>query len=231
HVVIRGESFAPEKIVELLSPFISDDRAARIHEVVGQRSRSIVTVVEGVVNYGNASAVMRTAEALGFFEFHVIAGDQPYKQSRRTSQGAEKWLDLRVWDDTAGCIRALKDRGYRIAVTESGPDAVSVSELDFTQATAIVFGNEVEGVSKELRESADVTCRVDMQGFVESFNISVAAALVLYQAFQDRTGRLGRNGDLSSPERRSLEAHYLIRAVQNAEAIVLESHRRTAADH
>ena len=168
--MIRGESFAPEKIVELLSPFISDDRAARINEVVDQRSRAIVTVVEGVVNYGNASAVMRTAEALGFFEFHVIAGDQPYKQSRRTSQGAEKWLDLRVWNNTAGCIRALKDRGYRIAVTESGPDAVSVSELDFTQSTAIVFGNEVEGVSKELRESADVICRVDMQGFVESFN-------------------------------------------------------------
>ncbi len=186
-----------------------------------------MTVVEGLANYGNVSAVMRTAEALGFFEIHAITGAQAYKQSRRTSQGAEKWLDLRVWPQAGACISELKNRGYRIAVTESDPDAVSVAKLDFTRKTAIVLGNEVEGVSAALRESADVVCRVDMNGFVESYNISVAAALALYQAYQDRIARLGRNGDLPLAERRVLEAHYFLRAVNNAEAIVLESSRRS----
>jgi tRNA (guanosine-2'-O-)-methyltransferase len=230
-LMIRGKPWAPEKIVELLTPFISDERAARIREVVDQRTRAVVTIVEGVANHGNVSAVMRTAEALGFFEVHVITGDQRYKHSRRTSQGAEKWLDLKSWEGGIECIGDLKKRGYRIAVTDSGPDAISICEVDFAKPTAIILGNELDGVSASLKDGADVTCRVDMNGFVESYNISVAAALALYQAYRHRVEKLGKNGDLSPSERRVLEARYYLRAVQNAEAIVLESSRRTALDH
>lgn len=229
--MIGSKPFAPEKIVELLRPYISMERASRLRDVVDRRTRSVVTVVEGVANYGNVSAVMRTAEALGFFEVHVIAGDQPYKQSRRTSQGAEKWLDLNVWERSLDCITSLRRRGYGIAVTDSGSDVLPLSRVDFARPTAIVFGNEVDGVSPELRASADVVCRIDMNGFVESYNISVAAALVLYQAYRDRLAKLGQNGDLSETERQILEARYYLRAIQHAEHILAESVRRSEAPH
>lgn len=228
--MIRGKAFLPEKIIEVLQPYISESRVERLGDVVDGRTRSLVTVVEGISNYGNVSAVMRTAEALGFFEVHVITGAQPYKHSRRTSQGAEKWLDVQVWEKPEDCIEALRKRGFRVAVTDAGPDSVPLSALDFTRPTAIILGNEVDGVSATVRERADVVCRIDMNGFVESYNISVAAALILYHGYQNRIEVLGRNGDLSSDEHRVLTAQYYLRAIQHAEEILLEEHRRSLRD-
>ena len=88
-VMIRKRALTPDLICEVLGPYLSDERAGRVRQVVTERTRSVVTVVDGISNYGNVSAGMRTAEALGFLEMHVITRDQPYKQSRRTSQGAE----------------------------------------------------------------------------------------------------------------------------------------------
>ncbi len=224
--MIRKRPFSPEKICELLSPYLSRERAQRINDVIQNRTRSIVTVVEGITNYGNVSAVMRTAEALGFFEVHVVTSDQPYKQSRRTSQGAEKWLDVRRWRKSAECIGDLRERGYQIAVADSGPDAVPLSRVDFLRKTAIVLGNEVEGVSEDFRAASDVVCRIDMIGFVESYNISVAAALMLYHAHLARTSGRDDGGDLSATEKQALTAEYYLRAVQRAEEILLEDDRR-----
>jgi tRNA (guanosine-2'-O-)-methyltransferase len=226
--MIRGMPFSPGKIVEVLGPYISDERAGRLREVVKSRTRSVVTVVEGIANYGNVSAVMRTAEGLGFFEIHIIADRQPYKHSRRTSQGAEKWMDVGLWDNSQACVGDLRKRGYHVAVTDSSPESMPLSEIDFTRPTAVVFGNEVDGVSTDVRKQADVVCRIDINGFVESYNISVAAALVLYHAYGQRLNRLGGNGDLSASEQTVLVAQYFLQAVQHAEQILLEDARRAA---
>ncbi len=220
-LVIGGQDVSADRVVKILSQYLSPERAERIDRTVDGRTRTVVTVVEGSVNSGNVSAVMRSAEALGFVEFHLIATDQKYKHARRSSQGAQKWLDTRMWYDSADCLRLLKERGYRVLATSADHDGVPIEDVDFLRRTAIVFGNELEGVSKTVSKLADETVRLPMIGLVESYNISVAAALCLYHAYRYRVDRLGRQGDLDETSMSRLRAAYYLQAVQRGERIVL----------
>lgn len=213
-------SWTAEEAIETLGPLLSESRRQRIADVVRERTYTVATVIEGTVNTGNVSAVMRTAEALGFQSFHVIRGESPYKHSVRTTQGAQKWLDVSIWDSAIDCARRLKDEGYEIVVTHLGPDAVPLQVIDFTCKTAVVFGNELKGASDEILELADRTVIIPSTGFVRSFNISVAAAMVLHKANLDRENALGTNGDLTDDEQRALTAEFYFRAVNHAEDIL-----------
>ncbi len=215
-----GRRLAPEEIVEELTAYLTQERRDRIEEVIEQRTCRVATVVEGIVDMGNVSAVMRSAEALGFQPFHVITGGEQHKNSRRASRGAEKWLDVFRWDSPAECSSYLKDEGFRIVVTHLDERSVPIDEIDFTKKTAFVFGNEKDGVSAEMVELSDERCVIPMSGFVQSFNISVAAAVALYHARQDRIARQGVHGDLGAGEKRVLRAVYYLRSVRNAGMIL-----------
>ncbi|MDA0378951.1 MAG: hypothetical protein O2899_05620 [Bacteroidetes bacterium] len=89
---------APQTVIEALSPHLSEERCRRIERVLDGRTFDIACVVEGVANSGNVSAVMRTAEAFGFQPFHIVRGEAPLKYSRRTTKGAQKWLDVTRWE-------------------------------------------------------------------------------------------------------------------------------------
>lgn len=217
-LVVGDDRYGVQDVLTHLAPMVSEARQARIAEVVMQRTYTVVPVVEGLYDLGNVSAVMRTAEALGFQGFHVIESGIEFKESPRVTQGADKWLDVENWPSAGACVAGLKRRGYRIAVTHLEA-AVPVQALDFTEPTALIFGNEAEGISEEMLALADVRCVVPMVGFVQSFNISVAAALALHQAFRDRMGR-GGHGDLSEGERAVLAAVFYVRSVQHDAAIL-----------
>jgi len=218
--LVRGRSLDPAVVVRVLRPYVSEARANRIESVVSARSRSVVPVVEGAANLGNIGAVMRTAEALGFLDFHVIMTETQYKRSSRTTQGADKWLDVFAWPDVGPCIRYLKDSGYRLITTGVGDDSRPIDEVDFARPTAIVFGNEVGGVSAAMCEAADERCSIPMQGMVESLNISVAAAICLEKARQARARLHGGYGDLPEPDREVLRAAYYVRSVRRAESLL-----------
>lgn len=218
--VFGGRRYEPREIIDTLTDFLTPERRDRIEAVLAERTYRFATVVEGIVNVGNVSAVMRSAEALGFQPFHVITGDETFKNSQRTSQGAEKWLDVYRWETAADCIAHLHDGGYRVVVTHLDETSVPIGEVDFTEKTALVFGNEKEGVSQEMLRLADARCIIPMSGFVQSFNISVAAALSLYHARQDRLGRMGRHGDLSDAERSELRAVFYLKSVRHARKIL-----------
>ena len=213
-----GDQEVPHaRIADLLAPHLTPERKARIDAVVNARTATLATVVDGIVNTGNVSAVMRSSEALGVLPFHIITGDDTYKHSQRTSQGAEKWLDVRRWDASAACARSLQDEGYAVVAAHLDPEAVPIGRVDFSQKTALVFGNERDGVSPELLEVADRTCIVPMEGFTQSFNISVAAAVCLYHA---RQARGASHADLGDEEQVRLRAAYYLRSVGSAEEIL-----------
>lgn len=216
-----SREFSASEIIRLLEPHVSAERMARIREVVAARTRHIVPVVEGVANTGNVNAVMRTAEGLGLQSFHVVKGQTPPKHSRRTSQGAHKWLDVEFWESPSDCVRALRASGHRIVVTHLGPSSIPIEEVDFSVPSALVFGNEKSGVSPELLELADACMVLPLNGFVQSYNISVAAAMALYYA--DRARRAVGAGALTPEERLQLEADFLMRAVRHAEDILRRS--------
>ena len=218
-------------------------RCERIAAVVAARTVQVVPVLERVHDLGNVNAVLRSAEGLGYGAAHLVdlQGDAAVwaasleddaglveggsveggmGRARRQSQGADKWIDLHLWPDATAACDGLRAQGYRIVATHLAADAVPIVEVDFAVPTALVFGNERDGISPELLARADLNVVLPIDGFIQSYNISVAAALGLYHARQDRIARLGRHGDLSAEEQEALAARYYIRSVKAAALIL-----------
>ena len=210
----------PEATIECLKDYLTERRSERIEAVIQERTNTVVTVIEGLSNTGNVNAVMRSAEALGFHQFHIIENNAHFKHSERTSSGAEKWLHLHSWPTPEACIRHLHERNYNVVVTHLDDTSIPIEEIDFTKPTALVFGNEQHGVTEGMLCEADQRCIIPMGGFVQSFNISVAAAIGLYHAYKDRLTRQGFHGDLSEPELIALRAEYYYKSIKQAERLL-----------
>jgi tRNA (guanosine-2'-O-)-methyltransferase len=146
---------------------------------------------------------------------HVIPGPHGFLAAHKVARGAHRWLDVLLHADSERCLRALKERGYRVVVAVMGGE-LRPEDLRSIERVAVVFGNEHAGASEVLRHGADATCAVPMIGFVESLNVSVAAAITLYGA------SLGRPGDLSEAQRKELTARFLVSTVRDAAPIVRE---------
>ncbi|XP_066379699.1 uncharacterized protein [Miscanthus floridulus] len=120
-----GAELSSGEVIEVLEPHILEARRDRLRRAVGNRSYAVCLVVEGLSDFGNVSAAFRSADALGVQSVHVISCDSSkrYRDNRHVSMGAEKWLDIEIWNSPAECFSALKKRGYRIATTYLGTDS------------------------------------------------------------------------------------------------------------
>lgn len=207
------------EIIELLDSQLTEQRRERIDYVVSERTYSVVPVMEGLHDLGNVAAVLRSAEGMGYQAAHVIDTQSSHKTSQRITQGADKWMDLVRWNRSQPCIDHLKKSGYQIVATHLDAD-MELENIDFSQPTALVFGNELEGISDEMMEQADARCVIPICGFVQSFNISVAAAVSLYEAMRQRIDRLGAQGDLDPEQQQILRAHFYIRAANQSRRLL-----------
>jgi tRNA (guanosine-2'-O-)-methyltransferase len=195
--------------------FLLDSRRQRIDEVVAQRTRTLTVVLEAFCDPQNVNAVLRTADAFGVQEVHVVDGPmKPYDRNKRISQNADKWLDVVRWTSTAACLDALRERGFSIYATHLGDGARTLGELSFAPRVALVFGHESRGVSPEALDRADVLFAIPMRGFVQSFNVSVAAAVSLAHAVARREEERGRHGDLAEDEAEELRRRFYVLAVK-----------------
>lgn len=201
--------FAFESLREMLTPA----RLGRIERVVEQRFRQLTIVVEDIRDPHNQAAVLRTAEGLGLLTAHVIdTGDRhgnkdTFQPNRGVTKDADKWVELETHRSVSACADALKARGYAIYAGALDPSAVSFYDLDLQRPCALVFGNEHRGISPELRSRADQLFTIPMRGFVESFNVSVAAAICLSHAVHVRQAA-GITTDLSDEDRAALRERY-----------------------
>jgi tRNA (guanosine-2'-O-)-methyltransferase len=210
---------ADNVILAALEPLLTEERRTRIDQVVAARSTAVTAVLDGLVDSHNVSAVLRSADAFGVQRVHVIQGTEPFLATTRIALGADRWVDVIRHATSAACVRALRERGHRIFVA-SMEGAVAPEALAHEPRVAIVFGNEHSGVSQELRDLADGTYAIPMCGFVQSLNVSVAAAISLFAATR------GRPGDLEPAEARALRARFVWKSVPQADAIVAEYLRR-----
>eukprot|EP00208_Stichococcus_sp_RCC1054_P006351 CAMPEP_0206144912 /NCGR_PEP_ID=MMETSP1473-20131121/25873_1 /ASSEMBLY_ACC=CAM_ASM_001109 /TAXON_ID=1461547 /ORGANISM="Stichococcus sp, Strain RCC1054" /LENGTH=277 /DNA_ID=CAMNT_0053540937 /DNA_START=461 /DNA_END=1294 /DNA_ORIENTATION=+ len=207
-----GQETNCETVFEVYTPMLEASRLKRFEDVAAHRTFNVLPIVEGCYDMGNLSAVARSADALGCGAFHIInTSDAKYKQSSRNSAGAEKWLDVKTFTSPLECIQQAKASGYQVIVTHLTDDAVDIKDVDWTKPTAIVLGNEKHGVSAEVIAAADICAILPMHGMVESFNVSVAAALMLNEARRGRQQALGYHADLNIEEQRILTAMLILR--------------------
>lgn len=247
-VPVGDAAYEPAFVLSALAPFLAPERRAAIDRVVAARTFAVVPVLEGLVDAGNVNAVLRSAEGLGLGAAHLVGlvGDaaavaahyldgadgatvRDKRAAKRASSGAHKWIELAAWSTPEAYVQAAHTRGYRVAALALRDDAQPVETWDFSTPTALVVGNERDGVSPSLLAHADVALKLPLDGFVQSYNVSVAAAMALSHARADRLRRTGSHGDLTPDEAAVLTAHYVARAVPLAAPILAEAARRATA--
>lgn len=219
----------PVQVIEAaLEPLVLPERLARFDAVAKARLQSVVVVLEAVIDPHNTAAVLRTADAFGVGEVHFVDRGVRPLLAQRITRGTERWLDLHCHRDSARCAWGLRERGYEVYVADARA-TVTLDEVARRPRVAVVFGNEHEGASADMRGAATGSFAVPMRGMVESLNVSVAAGITLHAVTQYRAG------DLGTIETRALRARFLIESVREHRLVIerfLHDQRgETAAGH
>lgn len=190
-------------------------RHQRIQSVLARRQTGLTVVLEDIHDPHNASAVLRSCDAVGILDVHLVyVHETPPRASfgRATSASAAKWIRLHTWDSIEACYAHLREEGFAILATALDHRSRGVYEVNFAEPTALVFGNEKRGVTAEAANQADGTIYIPMQGMVESLNISVACAVTLYEAMRQRmVAGAYDSPSLDADELQQLEASWLRR--------------------
>lgn len=189
----------PRDAWALLSPRLTPSRQARMQAVAASRSSHIRLVLQDLHDVHNIAACLRSAEAMGILHVDVVDRKSRFLHSS-ASRGARAWLTLKRWDSEAECAASLKQQGYLLAGAYPSADAVPLHAVAIAQPLAIVFGNEHAGLAPAWQELLDLRFTIPMYGMVESFNISVAAAVSLYDLSTRARHSLGAAQYALSPD-------------------------------
>lgn len=167
--------------------FRTEKRYQRIVNAIENRQYDLRLILENIHDPHNVSAIFRTCDAVGVPKVSLLYTIEDFpKLSRASSSSANKWVETEKFKDPYECVASLKKEGFLIYVSYCDPTAESLYKLDLTKKIAFVIGNEHRGVSDELVNLSDKTFYIPMKGMVQSLNVSVAAAVMLYEALRQR---------------------------------------------
>jgi tRNA (guanosine-2'-O-)-methyltransferase len=200
-------------IIDALSELTGKDRRVRLQSILEKRLSSVTMVLDHPHDPHNGSAVMRSCDAFGVQQIHIIRGQENFAASRTVSMGSERWIDMIEHRHPDPVIHHLRASGFRTLVTHP-QGRLTPEDLGKLDKVALILGNERDGVSAELSQAADDTVQIPMCGFVESLNVSVSAAILL------RAATRGRPGDLTAQERENTYARWLRKSVPRSDEVL-----------
>lgn len=201
--------WTPESVIETLEPLAVDERRSRLWSVIRARIGSVTVLMDAPHDPHNAAAVLRSCDGLGVGRVHVVPRGEEFAVGRTVSKGAERWIEVVRHQTPEAALEALHAQGFTTVATHPEGN-LAPEDLAKLPRVAIILGNEHDGLRDALHEGAKNSVRIPMCGFVESFNVSVAGAVLLYAATR------GRTGDLSETEQARLYARALMRSVPRA---------------
>lgn len=180
---------------------VTEARLAKIKRVLSHRQGTACIVMENVHDPHNVSAVLRSCDATGIPEVHLLyhSGTDFPELAKSSSSSAVKWMPTIQHNSVAECYEHLRSRGFKILTTHLSADAVSLYDTDLTEPVALVFGNEHEGVSEEAVAKADGNIVIPQVGMIQSLNISVACAVSVYELYRQRDVK-GMYDEVSLPQ-------------------------------
>ena len=210
-----------ERDSDRLAEFLTDRRKERMDRVLAHRTRAFTIVLENLYDPHNISAILRSAEAFGVQDVYIIeTEDHPFRLSHAVTRGCERWLTLHRYNTVAACVEALRGAGYEVAVADHRPDTPRIDNLNFSARRAYWMGAEHAGVSEEARALADTSYLIPMNGFTESLNVSVAAAITLFTARTRWEAAGGQSGDLSETESETVRLQWMKNQLRQADTIL-----------
>ena len=200
-----------ERLPEDLRPLADGLSSHRIEvclDLLDRRRSDVIFVAEATHRRHNVSAIMRSAEAFGVHEAHLVA--PTFKASKGAAKGAERWMDIHMHAETGACVAALRERGFRIYVADFEEGALTPADLPVDAPLALLFGGELAGVSEEARALADGAICIPMRGVTQSLNVSVAAAILLREACE-KARSSGRPAGITGADRHRFLKSFLLR--------------------
>ncbi len=198
--------------------------------MLSKRTNYLTVVTDQVVDPHNISAICRSAECFGVQNIHLIEGDFPFRGTRKIQRGSLNWVNVNRYDGVGknqSCIKALKNKGYKIVAVSPHVASKSISELTFDKPIALVMGQEQNGVSEELMAAADECVIISMQGFTESLNVSVACSIALYD-LRKRLEESSVKWQLSDHEKKELYQQWLFDSIKRPDLIIEHYHKTIA---
>ncbi|HMG22596.1 MAG TPA: RNA methyltransferase [Kofleriaceae bacterium] len=213
------ERHGADAVCAALAPLLTTERIARIDQVLAARLGSVVTVVEDTYDPHNAAATIRTTEAIGLGELHVVEAEHRFSIAGGVTRGAHRWIELHRWQTVEAAAAALRGRGFRVFATLPGAPH-TIEDVDVTAPVAVVFGNEHAGLTPPAIAACDGAIGVPMFGFTESFNLSVTVALAMTRIAARRRAAIGSAGDLGDHRRRELRARWFALRIRGAVGIL-----------
>lgn len=165
---------------------MTPERFHKLKARLMRRQPDLTVLAENVHKSHNIAAILRTADAVGLYGIHAVSETGEFRHHHMVSGGSRKWVEVTLHDDIVTAVGALKRDGFRLIAAHPGAAARDYRDEDYTGKSAILLGAELDGVTTEARRLADDFVTIPMEGMVASLNVSVAAALILYEARRQR---------------------------------------------
>lgn len=212
-----------QALLEHLSHFVTGKRYSLFQRVVEKRTRYVTVLMEDIYQSQNASAVLRTCDCMGIQDVHIVEQRNEYDINPDVALGAHQWLTLRYYngakDNIRIAVKALKMKGYRVVATSPHIEGSTPESIDLEKGKIVLlFGTELNGLTDQALAHADEFIQIPMVGFTESYNISVSAAVILYQ-MRNRLQQSTLNWQLSIDEREQLLLEWLKSSIKMSEQI------------
>jgi tRNA (guanosine-2'-O-)-methyltransferase len=212
-----------QAILSHFQQFLTENRIDLFERKVLERSRHFTLVLEDLFHPHNASAILRTCDCLGIQDVHMIENNHQFKNEKDISLGSRKWLSVHRYNDTRKdvptCIEQLKAKGYTVAVLNPHHDDISIDTYPIDQKTAFILGAEKTGLTDYSLKHADIHIKVPMYGFTESYNVSVTAALTMYDVMK-RMRSSALPWQLSEDEQWEVKLAWTLRSIRSSRDLI-----------
>ena len=225
--IIRPRLSAKQRL--FLESMLSEQRIETLHRVLNTRLGDIVPVLDNLYDPHNIGATIRTCEALGIQDVHIIERENKPELSSKVTKYSDKWVTIHSHRSATDCLNTLREKGFRILVAQMSETADSIYDIPVLKdfKIAIVMGNEHGGVSEDCCRLSDSQIIIPMHGFTESFNVSVATAMILGHVVQKkRAALLPETGSLPPDRKAVLYDQWLQLGIQQSNRLLnaMEKH-------
>lgn len=219
-----------QALIEFLEDVMTNERKEVMLNVLSQRTRYLTVVLENIFQTQNASAVLRTCDCFGIQDVHIIENSNQFNINPQVVVGASKWLNLHKYNEqennTRAVLQKLKQKGYRIVATTPHDKDINLEDYDLNLGkTALVFGTELTGISNIVEEEADDFLKIPMYGYSESFNISVAAAIIIHH-LTHKMRQSNLKWQLNPEEKDTLYIDWMQKSIKKSDLLIKEFHER-----
>lgn len=213
-----------ELIINYLKEFVLSNRYQLFKNKIEERTKYASVLIENVYQSHNASAIIRTCEALGFQDLYIFERKNTFSPNDEISLGSNKWINIYKYNEKhhsfCQLIKDLKQKNYRIVATSPEPKSKSIYDFNLEKGKCIfLFGTELSGLTEEAISLADEYVKIPIYGFTESFNVSVSVGIIMnYVSHELRKSNIAYQ--LTKEEKEEILIKWLISSIPSGNKIL-----------